>query len=40
VVITLVAVGLLLSISRFAGTEKAQSDVSDSRVYGRRSRVA
>lgn len=40
VVITLVAVGLLLSISRFAGTEKAQSDVSDSRVYGRRARVA
>ncbi|MBP6002999.1 MAG: putative lipid II flippase FtsW [Pyrinomonadaceae bacterium] len=40
VVVTLVAVGLLMSISRFAGNERTQTETSGSRVYGRRTRNA
>ncbi len=40
VVVTLMAVGILLSISRYSSESKAEADSGRSRVYGRRTRNA
>ena len=40
VVVTLMAVGILLSISRYAGEKRTEADTGTSRVYSRRTRNA